>query len=170
MATIIDDSAPRAKPLAADAYEKLLAGAAVVLLAAVLLALARGYPHWGAVPGLVWAHILTILAALVLTPVMLLGRRGDARHRLLGTIWVAAMLLTALLSFGIHLTNPGGWSIIHILSAWTLIQAPLIWYTARTHQVVRHRRAVRGMVTGALLIAGFFTFPFGRLLGRWLLG
>jgi hypothetical protein len=23
---------------------------------------------------------------------------------------------------------------------------------------------------GALLIAGFFTFPFGRLLGTWLLG
>jgi len=170
VATIIDDGRPRAAPLAADTYEKVLAGAAVVLLAAVLIALARGYPHWGTVPALVWAHIVTILLALVLTPIMLLGRRGDARHRLLGTIWVAAMLLTALLSFGIHLTNPGGYSIIHILSVWTLIQAPLIWYTARHHQVVRHRRSVRGMVTGALLIAGFFTFPFGRLLGRWLLG
>jgi uncharacterized membrane protein len=33
---------------------------------------------------------------------------------------------------------------------------------------VRHRRGVRAMVTGALLIAGFFTFPFDRLLGHWL--
>jgi uncharacterized membrane protein len=34
--------------------------------------------------------------------------------------------------------------------------------------VKRHRRSVRAMVTGALLIAGFFTFPFNRLLGHWL--
>ena len=27
---------------------------------------------------------------------------------------------------------------------------------------------VRGLVIGALLIAGFFTFPFNRLLGSWL--
>jgi uncharacterized membrane protein len=30
--------------------------------------------------------------------------------------------------------------------------------------------AARGMVLGALLVAGFFTFPFGRLMGRWLFG
>jgi uncharacterized membrane protein len=34
----------------------------------------------------------------------------------------------------------------------------------------RHRRGIRAMVLGALLIAGFFTFPFDRLLGRWLFG
>lgn len=27
-----------------------------------------------------------------------------------------------------------------------------------------------GFGLAALLIAGFFTFPFGRLLGRWLFG
>jgi len=48
------------------------------------------------------------------------------------------------------------------------VAAPLIWWTARTHRVAAHRRQVRGMVTGALLVAGFFTLPFGRLLGRWL--
>ena len=31
-----------------------------------------------------------------------------------------------------------------------------------------HRGSVRGMVTGALLVAGFFTFPFDRMLGHWL--
>jgi len=29
---------------------------------------------------------------------------------------------------------------------------------------------VRGLIIGALLIAGFFTFPFHRLLGHWLFG
>lgn len=57
---------------------------------------------------------------------------------------------------------------IHILSVWTVIQVPIIWWTARNHKIARHRSAVRGMVFGALLIAGFFTFPFDRMLGRWL--
>ncbi len=66
--------------------------------------------------------------------------------------------------------NGGSLSVIHILSAWTLIQVPLIVWAARSHNIARHRAAVRGMVTGALLIAGIFTFPFGRLLGHWLFG
>jgi uncharacterized membrane protein len=78
------------------------------------------------------------------------------------------MIATAMLSFGIR--TGGRFSVIHLLSLFTLFQVPLIWWTARHHQIVRHRRAVRGMVTGALLIAGFFTFPFDRLLGHWLFG
>ncbi len=162
--------ANRARPLAADGYEKFLAIAALVLLAAVLVALARGATQWGRVPPFVWLHLGTILVALGLTPLMLLGRRGDQRHRWLGRIWVVALTATALISFGIRDANDGRFSFIHALSAWTLIQAPLIWWTARTHRVARHRRAVRSMVTGALLIAGFFTFPFNRLLGQWLFG
>jgi uncharacterized membrane protein len=169
MATVTAGTA-RAKPLATDGYEKFLAMAAIALLAAVLIALARGYPHWGAVPPLVWAHLATILPALALTPVMLLRPRGDSLHRLLGKIWVAAMLLTAIISFGVRESRHGGLSLIHIISAYVIVVAPLIWWTAHNHQVVRHRRMVRGMVTGALLVAGFFTFPFGRMLGAWLFG
>ncbi len=80
------------------------------------------------------------------------------------------MLATAITSLSIHLSGPGRFSIIHLLSIWTLIQVPLIWWTARCHNVARHRRAVHGMVLGALLIAGFFTFPFHRMLGAWLFG
>ena len=66
--------------------------------------------------------------------------------------------------------NPGGFSLIHILSIWTLIQVPLIVIRARQHNIARHRAAVHGMVVGALLIAGFFTFPFDRMLGEMLFG
>ncbi|MEH3157708.1 MAG: hypothetical protein PGN08_01590 [Sphingomonas taxi] len=169
MATVMGRRAGEG-PLAADGYEKALSVAAMLLLAAVVTALLRGHAHWAAVPGIVWAHIVTILVALALTPVILLGPRGDTRHRMLGRVWAGAMLLTAALSFGIHLTNPGGFSVIHILSVWVLIQVPVLWYAARRHRVALHRRSVRGLVTGALLIAGFFTFPFDRLLGRWLFG
>jgi uncharacterized membrane protein len=152
--------------LAPDTYERALAVAAVALLVAVLAALVRGNAQWGPVPGVVWAHLLTIVAALVLTPVMLLRPRGSATHRRLGRMWVAAMLASALISFGVG----RGWSPIHALSALVTLGAPWIWWTARQHRVAAHRRAVRGMVTGALLIAGFFTFPFDRMLGSWLLG
>lgn len=155
---------------APDRFERILAVGAVILLAAAVVAVIRGRHDWALVPPLIWVHLATIAVALVLTPVMLLRPRGDARHRLLGTIWVAAMLATALISLGIRETNHGNFSIIHLLSVFTLVQVPILWWTARTHHVARHRRAVRGMVTGALLIAGFFTFPFDRLLGHWLFG
>jgi uncharacterized membrane protein len=99
---------------------------------------------------------------------MLLRPRGTKAHRQLGWIWAGAMGLTALISLFVRNANPGGFSIIHVLSFWTLFQVPLIVWSARTHNVKRHRRSVRAMVTGALLIAGFFTFPFNRLLGHWL--
>jgi uncharacterized membrane protein len=47
---------------------------------------------------------------------------------------------------------------------------PVIVISARRHQHAQHRGAVRGMVSGALLIAGFFTFAPDRLLGGWLFG
>ncbi|KQS02143.1 hypothetical protein ASG11_15275 [Sphingomonas sp. Leaf357] len=171
MATIFDTgAAPKPQSLAPDTLERVLAVGAAVLLAAVVAALVRGQAHWGEIPAIVWAHLLTIMIALVLTPTMLLRRRGDRPHRVLGTIWVVAMLATALISFGVRQTNHGGFSFIHIISAWTVIQVPIIWWSARTHNIVRHRRSVRGMVIGALLVAGFFTFPFHRLLGQWLFG
>lgn len=171
MATISATRPARAgPPWAADPYEKLLAAGAVVLLACVVAALARGRAEWDAVPWRVWPHLLTIMVALALTPVMLLRPRGDRWHRRLGWAWAGAMLLTALLTFDLRLVHPGGLSFIHLLSLWTVVQVPLIVWSARTHDVKRHRGAVRGMVTGALLIAGFFTFPFDRLLGHWLFG
>jgi uncharacterized membrane protein len=163
-------AARRPAPLAADAYEKVLAAGAIVLLAVVLVALARGHAQWGAVPGLVWAHLATILVALVLTPVMLLRPRGDRSHRTLGKVWVAAMFLTAAITFWVRTSHPGHFSFIHILSLYVVLAAPMVWWTARNHRLAAHRGQVRGMVTGALLIAGFFTLPFGRLLGGWLFG
>ncbi len=148
--------------------DKLLAILSLVLLACVVAALLRGHADWGRVPGVVWPHLATIMLALALTPVMLLRRKGDTRHRALGYVWVAAMIGTALISFAIRNSNSGQFSLIHIISVFTLIQVPLIVIRARQHDMVRHRRAVRGMVIGALLIAGFFTFPFDRLLGHWL--
>lgn len=171
MATTAAAAPPRAKiSLKPELFDRILSAAALVLLAFVLTALWRGRGEWGEVPAFVWAHIATIVLAVILTPVMLLRRRGDWLHRRLGWVWVASMALTAMLTFGIRGLNQGSLSPIHILSAWTLIQVPLIVWSARAHNHLRHRNTVRGMVAGALLIAGIFTFPFDRLLGQWLFG
>jgi len=170
MASVVEQSKARPKSLTPDGYERFLAFAAIALLATILIALVRGHAEWGKIPWTVWAHLSTVLVAVALTPVILLRRRGDARHRLLGRIWVAALIATAALSFAVRGINHGQLSYIHLLSAFTLVQVPLLWWSARNHKVAAHRTAVRGMVTGGLLVAGFFTFPFGRLLGHWLLG
>lgn len=168
MTTIAGPAGRRARPLAADRYEKLLAVAAVVLLATVLIALAKGRAQWALVPAVIWVHLLSVSFVLALTPVLLLRARGDATHRWLGKLWVAAMVATAAESFLVRVSGGGRFSVIHLISVYVVVAAPLIWWTARTHRVAAHRRHVRGMVTGALLIAGFFTLPFGRLLGQWL--
>lgn len=164
----IAEPAPAPAPLAADGFERAMAIAAIALLACVVTAISKGAGELSRVPPFILLHLVTIMLALALTPAMLLRRRGDRLHRQLGTIWVLAMFFTAALSFGIRTNQWGGFSPIHILSVWTVIQVPIIWWSARQHQIVRHRRSVRGMVFGALLIAGFFTFPFNRMLGRWL--
>ena len=78
------------------------------------------------------------------------------------------MFLTALISLFVQTSHPGHFSFVHIISLYVLVAAPIIWWTAKTHRVPSHRRHVRGMVTGALLVAGFFTLPFGRMLGQFL--
>ena len=148
--------------------DRMLSIGAAVLFAAALAAIVRGHDQWRVVPALIWVHLTTILFATALTPVMLLRVRGDRRHRTTGKVWIAAMIATAMTSLFIDVSGPGQFSVTHLLSLWTLVQVPLIWWTASHHNVVRHSRAVHGMVIGALLVAGFFTFPFHRLLGTWL--
>ncbi len=171
MATVADSPAPRRrrKSIRPDAYERFLAAGTAAMLVVVVAAVIRGSAEWSKVPPLVWAHLLTIIVALALTLPLLLQKRGTGRHRVLGWSWAVAMLSTALISLFIH---HGGsrWSPIHALSALTMVGVPLTVLAARGHRVEAHRFGVRAAVTGALLIAGFFTFPFGRMLGRWLLG
>lgn len=156
--------------LAPDTYERILALVAIILMSCVVVAVFRGQAQWHLVPTVIWLHLATITVALCLTPIMLLRHRGDGPHRKLGWFWVSAMFLTAVDSLFIRTGNPYNFSIIQILSVFVIVQVPRLAIKARRHQIDSHRRAVRGMVTGALLIAGFFTFPFDRLLGHWLFG
>lgn len=156
--------------LTPDRTERVLGVLTLVLLSFVLAALARGAAQWHLLPWTLWLHLTTMILTLALTPAILWMRRGTRRHRQFGYAWVSALGLTAIDSFALRFTNNGGFSVIHIISVVTLCLLPLLVISARRHDHKRHRRTVRGLVIGALLTAGFFTFPFHRLLGDWLFG
>ncbi len=146
------------------------------MAAVVALAVVRGRADWGALPPSVWVHLGLIGVALVLTPAMMLRAKGSRSHRVLGWVWVAAMLLTALTSLAFNAQAGGrNWGVfsgdvspIHLISLFVLVMVPRLVWNARRHRVQQHRRSARGLVIGAILVAGLFTFPFGRLLGHWL--
>jgi uncharacterized membrane protein len=172
MATLAGASSRSHTPisLVPERAERVLGVLSVVLLGFVLLALARGAAHWRQLPWTLWLHLATMIITLALTPAILWMRRATRLHRQLGYVWVTALAITAIDSFALRFTNDGGLSPIHILSVVTLSALPILVSSARRHQHARHRRVVRGLVVGALLTAGFFTFPFHRMLGSWLFG
>jgi uncharacterized membrane protein len=161
----MSDTDPSLQP---DRYEKILAAAAVVLFILVSIALLRGRDAWVDLGLLIWLHLASVMLPLAITPVQLLRRRGDGAHRLLGWIWALSLFATALISLGIRDINDGGFSFIHIFSIVTIITVPMLVFAARHHRIARHRGAVRGLVTGALLTAGYFTLIPSRMLGGWL--
>lgn len=92
------------------------------------------------------------LHAAVATLALLLGarnllvkRKGDRPHRIIGRIWMGAMYATVLSSFAIRELNPGRFSWIHGLSVFTFITLTLALWGARTHRVRLHR----GMAIGS---------------------
>ena len=121
----------------------------------------------------VMVHLATVVPALLLGPVILLRKKGDAIHKLLGRIWATLMVVTAIASAFIVAPGGGiagsGFSPIHFFTVWTLINVPLAIYLARKGQIRHHRGAMTGLYVG-LCIAGAFTLLPGRLLNTFFFG
>ncbi len=111
-------------------------------------------------------HALAALAAFVLGVVQLAAPKGRLPHRALGRVWVGLMAIVAGSSLGIRSAWPlvGPFGPIHLLSLWVLVVLPRAVVAARRHQVPLHRRAMRQLFLGALVIAGAFTFWPGRIM------
>lgn len=109
-------------------------------------------------------HVFCALLSMILVPVMLLRRKGDRLHKLIGRIWVLAMGLTALSSFAItEIRIVGPFSPIHGLSILTLYSLVAAILTARQGRIEAHKGHMLGAMTG-LVGAGVFTFLPGRLM------
>ena len=116
-------------------------------------------------------HAFAAMAAFVLGSIQLAAPKGTLPHRTLGWIWVILMLVVAGSSFWIHeLRQFGGFSLIHLLSLYTVAMLPLGIYYARRHNVGGHRLTMLGLFLCALVIAGAFTLLPGRIMGRVIFG
>jgi uncharacterized membrane protein len=146
-------------------------GVSITLLTAALTALSFGSSspstHAEPMSPALIIHLATVLPALPLGAYILLSRKGGRTHRLLGRIWAAMMIVTAISSF--WLRSNGSLSFIHIFAVITLVSIPLAVIAIRRGDVERHRRAMTGTYVG-LVVAGAFAFLPGRLLSGWLGG
>ncbi len=110
-------------------------------------------------------HIITVIVALITTALILPMRKGTRLHRLVGRVWAATMILTAITTFWINSFDfAWGFSPIHIFSLVVLINVPYAIISIRRGDVEAHKRAMIGTVVGALGIAGLFTFTPGRIM------
>lgn len=109
----------------------------------------------------VQVHLATALIALVGGPVQFALPKGTALHRAVGWIWVGAMFLTAVASLFIRDLAGGGFSPIHIFSAFAFVSLPLGVWLARRGDVRSHRGVMTGLYIG-LVIAGVLAAAPGR--------
>ena len=110
-------------------------------------------------------HAFAAMAAFALGLVQLVAPKGTIPHRTLGYAWVTLMAIVCVTSFSIHdMRSWGSWSVIHLLSIYTLVMLPLAVLHARRHRIGQHRNVMIAMFAGALVIAGAFTFTPGRIM------
>jgi len=115
-------------------------------------------------------HIVAASAALVIGAVLMLRPKGRGLHKALGWSWVAAMGTTAVSSLFMTGLNGDAYSLIHLLSGWTVVALPMAIYAIRRSNLAIHRRMMTGLFYGGLLVAAAFAFIPGRFMFEFLLG
>jgi len=103
------------------------------------------------------------LHALAAGLTILVMRKGTARHRLVGWVFVVAMAVTALSSA--FITSNGHFSAIHLLSILTIVSLPRAIILRRRGNIAGHRATMLWLFAG-LVIAGAFTLMPGRLMNK----
>jgi uncharacterized membrane protein len=123
-----------------------------------------------AAPPAIQIHLLAAGAAFFLGLMQFVLPKGTGLHRTTGWIWVLLIATAAVSSLFIRQLNHDAFSLIHILSGWTLVVLPMAVYAARRGEIAKHRGRMTGLFIGGLLIAGTLAFMPGRLMWRLFLG
>jgi uncharacterized membrane protein len=108
-------------------------------------------------------HLSAAIASLLLGGLVLMRRKGTASHKLLGRIWVALMVAVAVSSFWLLGLGKGSFSVIHLLSVWTLVSLALAVWFIRRGNVRAHQGFMIGTFLG-LVGAGAGAMAPGRTL------
>ncbi|KRE62189.1 DUF2306 domain-containing protein [Nostocoides sp. Soil756] len=104
---------------------------------------------------LIATHVVAALVSVALGVVQLARHKGDARHRLLGRVWVGLMLWTAVSSFWIRHLRDGAFSWLHILSLVTLVTVTLGVLAVRRGDLRAHRGNMVGSWLGSAVAMVF---------------
>jgi len=153
---------------------------AAASLAMILLALCvYAFIRWmlGFAPATPWVHqaaltihLVTVIPAIPLGTYVILSRKGGARHKLLGKIWLSLMFVTAIATIFIRNVNDGQFSWIHLFTLLTFIAVPRAILSARQGRIEQHKKHLRNFFIGALVIAGLTAFAPGRTMWQWAFG
>lgn len=114
-------------------------------------------------------HLSTVLPAIPLGLWVLLARKGDARHRMLGRIWAVLMLTAATSAIFIRTINHGQFSLIHLFVPVVFLALFRAIRAARMGRIALHKRLMWTLYSAGLLLPGMFAFLPGRLLWNWLM-
>jgi uncharacterized membrane protein len=106
-----------------------------------------------------WAiqvHVLTLVLALIIgTWQFALSRKGAAGHRAIGYVFIALMIVTAIVTLFIHVRSPHsaffGFSYLHLYVPLVFSLCGAALYGAATHRLRLHRFAVIALYRGSLL-------------------
>ncbi len=119
------------------------------------------------IPFAVQVHMVCAIASLILGLYVLLNKKGNAHHRLLGWVWVVLMLGAAISAAFIHqLRMIWIFSPIHIFVPVTFIGLYQAISHARAGRIAAHRASMRSMYWGALCIPFTFALLPDRVLAH----
>ena len=116
-------------------------------------------------------HAYAAILAFGIGAFVLFRRKGDARHRFWGKVWVAVMVIVAFSSLFIWtIRTVGPFSPIHLLSLLTfgLLYRGVSY--ARRHQIKLHMRTMQATYIAALVVAGLLSFYPGRIMYKVVFG
>lgn len=139
------------------------------IVGATLLRSSGGGAAYRTPPLAIWVHLATVVPAVPLGAWLLWRqRKGDIAHRIGGRVWALMMVATAIDSFWIR-TITGGIGPIHLFSLLVLVQVPRAIWFAKSGQIDRHLKVMRGTYFG-LIAAGVLAMAPGRTLWTLLFG
>lgn len=145
----------------------LLAAATTIAVARVLTGLTPSTYEAKQVAILI--HLATVLPAIPLGLWVLLARKGDATHRMLGRVWALLMLVAAGSAVFIRTINHGQFSLIHLFVPVVFLALFRAIRAARMGRIALHKRLMWTLYSAGLLLPGMFAFLPGRLLWNWLM-
>ncbi|WP_438962109.1 DUF2306 domain-containing protein [Nonlabens sp.] len=117
---------------------------------------------------LMYLHLETVVPCIFLGAYLLLFRKGNNLHKVLGKVYMTLMMFTAILSLflpalvGPQFLKHFGW--IHLFSLLTLYSIPTALIAVKKGQIKKHKIKMVLLYVGAIMIAGGFTLVPGRYL------